>query len=88
MHNFNRYNNEFKKTFVSLHMAGESKFKICSKYGISSSTFSIWFIQFSNTNLSNKSVITAKEIIEYQTRNAKLTKLAQLKIKILCENNY
>ena len=72
MSKFKRYDDEFKKSLVDLHIAGKTQSDLCRDYGVSGSALSKWVKQFSEVKLEDNSVLTAKQIQELQKRNAQL----------------
>ena len=67
-----RYDDEFKKSLVDLHLAGKTQSGQRSDYGVSGSALSKWVRKFSEVKLEDNSVLTAKQIQELQKRNAQL----------------
>jgi transposase len=67
-----RYDDEFKKSLVDLHLAGKNQSDLCRDYGVSGSALSKWVRQFSEVKLEDNSILTAKQIQELQKRNAQL----------------
>ena len=61
-----RYDDEFKKSLVDLHLAGKTQSNLCRDYGVSGSALSKWVKQFSEVKLEDNSVLTAKQIQELQ----------------------
>lgn len=67
-----KYDDEFKKSIVSLYQAGKSQSQLSREYGVSISTISKWIKQFSEVKLDDDSIISAKQIKDLQKRNALL----------------
>ena len=67
-----KYDEEFKKSLVSLHQNGKTQTALCKEYGISASALSRWIRQYSAVETEDGEVITAKQIKELQRRNAQL----------------
>ena len=74
MAKFKRYDDEFKKSLVDLHLAGKTQSDLCRDYGISGSALSKCIRPLSEVKLEDNSVLTAKQIQELQKRNAQLEK--------------
>ena len=74
MSKFKRYDDEFKKSLVDLHIAGKTQSELCRDYGVSGSALSKWVKQFSEVKLDDNSVLTAKQIQALQKRNAQLAR--------------
>jgi transposase len=72
MSNYQRYDEEFKKNIVNLHLAGKTQSSLSKEYGISMSAISKWIKQYSEIKLDDDTVLTAKQIQELQKRNAAL----------------
>lgn len=68
----NRYDEEFKKSLVSLHQNGKSQSQLCKEYGVSMSALSKWIRMYSEIKTEDGDVLTAKQIKELQKRNAQL----------------
>lgn len=66
MSKFKRYNDEFKKSLVDLHIAGKNQSDLCRDYGVSGSALSKWVKQLSEVKFEDNSVPTAKQIQELQ----------------------
>lgn len=67
-----KYDNEFKKSLVSLYQNGKTQTQLCKEYGVSYSALSKWVKQFSTVETDNGEVLTAKQVKELQKRNAQL----------------
>ncbi|KWT44901.1 transposase, partial [Lactococcus lactis] len=67
-----RYDDEFKKSLVDLHLAGKTQSDLCRDYGVSTSALAKWIKQYSQVRLEDNTVLTAKQIQELQKRNAQL----------------
>lgn len=67
-----RYTNEFKQTIVNLYHSGKTYGQIKNEYGVSSSALSNWVKQFSEVQIDDNTVLTARQIKELQKRNAQL----------------
>ena len=67
-----KYDDEFKKSLVSMHENGKSQSQLAREYGVSLSALSRWIKLFSEVRLDEDTVISAKQIKELQKRNAML----------------
>lgn len=67
-----KYDEDFKKSLVSLHQNGKTQTALCREYGVSPSAISRWIKQYSSVETEDGEVITAKQIKELQRRNAQL----------------
>ena len=66
------YEEEFKKSIVTLYQNGKSQSQLSKEYGISTSAISKWIKQYSTVKTEEGDVLTAKQIKELQKRNAQL----------------
>ena len=67
-----KYDDEFKKSLVSMYQNGKSLTQIAREYGVSLSALSRWVKLFSEVKLDDQTIMTAKQIKELQKRNALL----------------
>ena len=67
-----RYTEEFKRSVVSLYSNGKTQAQLCEEYGISSSALSRWIKAYSEVNVDDGTVMTARQVKELQKRNALL----------------
>ena len=68
----NKYDEEFKKSIVSLYHNGKTQAQLCKEYGVSSSALARWVKQYSTVEVDDGEVLTAKQVKELQKRNAQL----------------
>ena len=66
------YEEEFKKSIVTLYQNAKSQSQLSKEYGISTSAISKWIKQYSTVKTEDGDVLTAKQIKELQKRNAQL----------------
>ena len=59
-----KYDDEFKKSLVSLYQNGKTQTQLCKEYGVSYSALSKWVKQFSTVETDNGEVLTAKQVKE------------------------
>ena len=67
-----RYNEDFKKTIVSLYQSGKTYTEIQKEYGISSSALSRWVHKYSQVQVDDDTVLTAQQIKALQRLNAQV----------------
>lgn len=67
-----KYSNEFKQTIVNLYHSGKTYSQIHKEYGISHSTLANWIKQYSEVQLDDDTILTARQIKALQKRNAQL----------------
>jgi transposase len=65
-----KYDEEFKRSIVSLHQNGKSQSELSREYGISMSAIGKWIKIYTEVKIDNDTIITAKQIKELQKRNA------------------
>ena len=70
--NFSKYDDEFKKSLVSMYQNGKTQTQLVREYGVSHSALSRWIKLFSEVKIDDQTVMTAKQIKELQKRNALL----------------
>jgi len=69
---FSKYDDEFKKSLITMHQNGKSLTQLSREYGVSLSALSRWDKLFSEVKIDDNTVMTAKQIKELQKRNAML----------------
>lgn len=67
-----KYDDEFKKSLVSMYQNGKTQAQLAREYGVSLSALSRWIKLFSEVKIDDQTVMTAKQIKELQKRNALL----------------
>ena len=67
-----KYDEDFKKSLVSLHQNGKIQTQFCKKYGVSQSALGKWIKQYSTAEIDDGQVLTAKQVKKLQKRNAQL----------------
>ena len=70
--NYKKYDEDFKKSLVSLYQNGKTQTQLCKEYGVSQSALAKWIKQYSTVEFDNGEVLTAKQVKELQKRNAQL----------------
>jgi transposase len=70
--NQNKYDEDFKKSLVSLYQNGKTQTQLCKEYGVSQSALGKWVRQYFTVQVDNGEVLTAKQVKELQKRNAQL----------------
>ncbi len=68
--NFSKYDDEFKKSLVSMYQNGKTQTQLAREYGVSISALSRWIKLFSEVKIDDQTIMTAKQIKELQKRNA------------------
>ena len=72
------YNEDFKKSIVSLYQNGKTQTQLSKDYGISLNVINKWVKQYPEIKTEDGDVFTAKQIKELQTRNAQLEEENQI----------
>ena len=70
--NCSKYDDEFKKSLVSMYQNGKTQTQLAREYGVSLSALLRWIKLFSEVKIDEQTVMTAKQIKELQKRNALL----------------
>lgn len=70
--NFKKYDDDFKKSLVSLFQNGKTQTQLCKEYGVSQSALGKWIKQYSTVQVDDGEALTAKQVKELQKRNAQL----------------
>lgn len=70
----NRYDEDFKKSLVTLHQNGKSQAQLCRDYEISISALTKWIKQYLTVETPDGDILTANQIKELRKRNAWLEK--------------
>ena len=70
--NYTKYDEDFKKSLVSLHQNGKTQSQLCKEYGVSQSALGKWIKQYSTVEVGDGELLTAKQVKELQKRNAQL----------------
>jgi len=68
----NKYDEDFKKSLVSLYHNGKTQTQLCKEYGVSQSALGKWVKQYSSVGIDDGQVLTAKQVKALQKRNAQL----------------
>ena len=68
----NKYDEDFKKSLVSLYHNGKTQTQLCKEYGVSQSALGKWVKQYSSVEIDDGQVLTAKQVKALQKRNAQL----------------
>ena len=64
--NYTKYDEDFKKSLVSLHQNGKTQTQLCKEYGVSQSALGKWIKQYSLSKL-----MTGKSLPQSRSRNFK-----------------
>lgn len=71
--NYNKYDEDFKKSLISLYQNGKPQTQLCKKYGIFQSALGKWVKQYSTVEMDDGDVFTTKQFKELKKRNAQLS---------------
>ena len=74
----NLYDEDFKRSIISLYQNGKTQTQLSKDYGISLSAINKWVKQHSEIKTEDGDVFTAKQIKELQKRNAQLEEKNQI----------
>ena len=72
MSNYRKYDEDFKQSLVNLYHSGKTQTALSKEYGVSASALAKWIKQYSEVQIDEDTVLTAKQIRELQKRNALL----------------
>ena len=67
-----KYDENLKKSIVTLYQSGKSQSQISKDYGVSVSAISRWVKLYSEVKIDDDTILSAKQIKELQKRNAQL----------------
>lgn len=67
-----KYDEDFKKSIVSLHQNGKSQSELSREYGISITAIGKWIKTYSQVKIDSDTILNVKQIKELQKRNALL----------------
>ncbi len=70
--NYTKYDEDFKKSLVSLYHNGKTQSQLCREYGVSESALGKWIKLYSTVQTDTGEVLTAKQVRDLQKRNAQL----------------
>lgn len=70
--NHTKYDEDFKKSLVSLYQNGKKQSQLCEEYSVSQSAPGKWVKQFSAVEINGGEALTAKQVKQLQKRNAQL----------------
>lgn len=72
VNNYTKYDEDFKKSLVSLYQNGKTQPQPCKEYGVSQSALGKWVKQYPTAERDDGDALTAKQVKELQKRNAQL----------------
>lgn len=72
MGTYRKYDEDYKQSLVSLYHNGKSQTALSKEYGVSCSALSKWIKLYSEVQMDDNTVLTAKQVRELQKRNALL----------------
>lgn len=67
-----RYDEDFKKSLVSLYHEGKTQTSLCREYGVSQTALSRWIKAYSTVTTKDGEIMTAKQIKDLRKRMAQL----------------
>jgi len=67
-----KYDEDFKKSIVSLHQNGKTQSELSREYGVSVSAIGKWVKMYSEVKVDDDTIMTAKQVKDLQKRNAML----------------
>jgi len=72
MNRSKRYDEDFKQSIVNLYYSGKSQLQLSKDYSVAPSTIGKWIKQYSEVQIDEETILTAKQIKELQKRNVAL----------------
>ncbi len=72
MGKYQRYDQDFKQSLVTLYNGGKTQSELAREYGVSASALKKWILQYSEVKIDEDTILTAKQIRELQKRNGLL----------------
>lgn len=70
--NYNKYDEDFKKSPVLLYQNSKTQTQLCKEYGVSQSALGKQVKQYFTVEMDDGDVLTAKQVKERQKRNEQL----------------
>jgi len=67
-----KFDEEFKKSIVKLYEGGKSQNTLANEYGIALSSVARWVKQYSEVQIDDDTILTARQIKQLQKRNLQL----------------
>ena len=67
-----KFDEDFKKSIVSLYENGKSQNALANEYGVALSSIARWVKQYSEVKFDDGTILTARQIKQLQKRNARL----------------
>ncbi len=61
--NYTKYDEDFKKSLVSLHQNGKSQAQLCKDYGVSKSALAKWVKQYSTIETDDGEVCSGQSFL-------------------------
>ena len=67
-----KFDEEFKKSIVKLYEGGKSQNALANEYGVALSSVARWVKQYSEVQIDDDTILTARQIKQLQKRNLQL----------------
>lgn len=72
MGTYRKYEEDFKKSLITLYQNGKSQSKLAKEYGVSMSALAKWIKAYSEVKVDEDTILTAKQVRDLQKKNALL----------------
>ncbi len=72
MSNYKKYDEDFKKSLVNLYHGGKTQTSLCKEYGFSFTALSRWVKLYSEVEIEDGPILTARPVKDLQKKNALL----------------
>lgn len=70
--NYRKYDEDFKKSLVTLYHNGKTQTQLCKEYGVSNTALGKWIRAYSEVKVDEDTILTAKQVRDLQKKNALL----------------
>lgn len=67
-----KFDEDFKKSIVKLYEGGKSQNSLAKEYGIALSSVARWVKQYSEVQVDDDTILTARQVKQLQKRNLQL----------------
>lgn len=67
-----KFDEDFKKSIVKLYESGKSQNSLAKEYGIALSSVARWVKQYSEVQVDDDTILTARQVKQLQKRNLQL----------------
>lgn len=72
MSNYRKYDEDFKRSLVTLYHNGKTQTQLCKEYSVSGTALGKWIRAYSEVKIDENTILTAKQVRDLQKKNALL----------------